>query len=570
MSKRTRAQESRAAIEKLYIVMRHLFNRGYYKPFGVSGQELVEALKTLSPEIYGSMADPHKVELDGLVYVIDRLPKGIESCRFIRLISEEGYISSGFEAIVPPKRRRNCYRIDKDQMLVEVTRGRSEIYDILTHLTFLYIEAEKIRKNVFHENGQTLREWKKLEEIVNGDVTINEKNEEKAFAYLSTILGRTFDETQTAHKRFQENPDNNSGLYQVVYHLGKLAHEEKEHGLDREISFSPSLRERIGHHIYGEIWANDIKKRLIDEGLEQRPIHIISANMHSVMNSLYAYPLLMQKGMEGKSLLDIATMLNGAENRKLQQEIEQFALENGMLYLKNTTGTHLSVQIFDASKLPFKYLPAELQCDVEYVKREKPVIIVMDYAFGEQAYETMDELLKPCEVGNKIIPLQVLSISIMGKAGILDGDKGDIMIPTSHVFEGTADNYPFVNQEKKEEYEGHGLKVVEGSMITVLGTSLQNKDVLEYFKNSSWNAIGLEMEGAHYQKAIQAAAKIRNSIDASRLVLRYAYYASDNPLLTGSTLASGSLGMIGVKPTYLITLNMLKKILQQHVPEAVF
>ena len=29
------------------------------------------------------------------------------------------------------------------------------------------------------------------------------------------------------------------------------------------------------------------------------------------------------------------------------------------------------------------------------IPEDKPVIIVMDYAFGEQAYETMDELLKP-------------------------------------------------------------------------------------------------------------------------------------------------------------------------------
>jgi hypothetical protein len=33
---RTRAQESSAAIERLYITMRHLFNRGFYKPMGVS------------------------------------------------------------------------------------------------------------------------------------------------------------------------------------------------------------------------------------------------------------------------------------------------------------------------------------------------------------------------------------------------------------------------------------------------------------------------------------------------------------------------------------------------------
>ncbi len=78
---------------------------------------------------------------------------------------------------------------------------------------------------------------------------------------------------------------------------------------------------------------------------------------------------------------------------------------------------------------------------------------------------------------------------------------------------------------------------------------------------SSWRAIGLEMEGAHYQKAIQSAAKIRNSVDPT-VRLRYAYYASDNPLLTGSTLASGSLGMDGIKPTYLITFSILKQIME--------
>jgi hypothetical protein len=41
----------------------------------------------------------------------------------------------------------------------------------------------------------------------------------------------------------------------------------------------------------------------------------------------------------------------------------------------------------------------------------------------------------------------------------------------------------------------------------------------------------------------------------------YAYYASDNPLETGSTLSSGGLGLTGVKPTYLITLRILEKIL---------
>jgi hypothetical protein len=148
----------------------------------------------------------------------------------------------------------------------------------------------------------------------------------------------------------------------------------------------------------------------------------------------------------------------------------------------------------------------------------------------------------------------------MGKAGILEGVKGDIMIPNAHIFEGTADNYPFTNAFDDSLIKNSGLKLFYGPMITVLGTSLQNRDVLRYFLKSSWRAVGLEMEGAHYQKAIQAASKIRNSID-SKVTLRYAYYASDNPLETGSTLASGGLGLEGVKPTYLITLSILNNII---------
>ena len=120
----------------------------------------------LRPEIYGSIAE-EKVELNGLLYVIERLPVGIEECRFINLTSDEGYSNSHFKAIVPPKRRRNCYRIDDEQMNMEITRGRSDIYDILTHLTFIFIESHKIKDRVLiDENGEVTRDWQKLEELV--------------------------------------------------------------------------------------------------------------------------------------------------------------------------------------------------------------------------------------------------------------------------------------------------------------------------------------------------------------------------------------------------------------------
>ena len=52
------------------------------------------------------------------------------------------------------------------------------------------------------------------------------------------------------------------------------------------------------------------------------------------------------------------------------------------------------------------------------------VIMVFDYAFGEQAFEVMDELLRPFETNNITFKMNVKSVSVMGKAGILTGGKG--------------------------------------------------------------------------------------------------------------------------------------------------
>ena len=551
---RTRAQESSNAIERMYITMRHLFNRGFYKPMGVSGETLRESLLLLRPEIYGSIAE-EKAELEGLLYVIDRLPEGIEECTFINLTSDEGYGNSHFKPIIPPKRRRNCYRIDDEQMNIEVTRGRSEIYDILTHLTFLFVESHKISKRVLiNEQGGTTRDWIKLEKAVLSKKKLTQQEREIAITHTANILGRTFKELTSAHSQFstKTKPER---LLHIVYWLGKLAIEEVINNYKRTVTFSPVLRERLGHHIHGEVWSDRIKAVLHENKLLKRPIHVISANMHSVMNSIFA-PIALKSLVSKKDVFEVYEAISQKENETLRNKITREALQSGMTYIKDSSGTNIDVQIFDTDKIDFSKTDIEVGDD--FKNNEKPVIFVMDYAFGEQAYETIDELLKPIKIDGDEVHLNVESVSIMGKAGILEGGKGDIMIPSAHIFEGTADNYPFENELCKADLKGHGVDVYEGSMITVLGTSLQNKEILKFFYNSTWNVIGLEMEGAHYQKAIQAASKVRGSINPN-VKVRYAYYASDNPLETGSTLASGGLGTSGVKPTYLIT----RKILQQ-------
>jgi hypothetical protein len=550
----TRARQSTTAIDRLYITMRHMFHRGTYRPTGQSGKMIQELLLQLNPEIYGSMADPEKVELDGLFYVLDRLPNGITETPYIHFTSNEGVDFTKFKPIIPPKRRRICYRVDDDQMNIEVTRGRSEIYDTLTHLTFLYNESDKIRERAFNKQTQKMnRVWQKIEEIATSEMKLSTKERDIALMHLSTILGRTYNETVVAYKFFSTETDKER-FFKIIYWMGKTSQEDFTGFKRREITFSPILRERIGHHIVGEKWANTIKKTLSENGLMDRPIHIISANMHSVSNMVYAFDAMNVK-FKDVNEFDIYKDLSSSKNKELRDTVSLYSNANGLVFIPDTSGTNIDVQIIDLKKVNLKNTSFS-----ELKTAPDDVLIVMDYAFGEQAFEVMDELLKPYKAKGISTMMNVKSVSIMGKAGILTGKKGDIMVPTSHIIEGPTDNYVFDNELTVDDFKGSRLGVCEGPMITVLGTSLQNKDVLEYFKDSSWSAIGLEMEGGHYQKAIQIASKIRHHISPEVKVL-YAYYASDNPLETGSTLASGGLGLTGVKPTYWITKMILKKIL---------
>ncbi|MFB0909413.1 MAG: hypothetical protein QMA99_00355, partial [Flavobacterium sp.] len=426
-----------------------------------------------------------------------------------------------------------------------------DIYDILTHLTFIFIESHKIRNRILLDDaGEVSRDWMKLQQAVSQQKKLTLVEKEKAISHAANILGRTFEEVLDIYDAFASDTAPDRFLH-VIFWLGKLAIEETIDNHKRTITFSPILRERLGHHIHGEIWATNIKEVLKQNHLLDRPIHVISANMHSVMNSIFATTVLKTKFKE-KSDFFIYEELSKSGAHEVRNKVEEVALKHGMISIPDNSGTNIDVQIFDTVKIDW----AESSFPSANFGDKKPVLIVMDYAFGEQAYETIDELLKPFK---KDTLLNVESVSIMGKAGILEGGKGDIMIPNAHINEGTADNYFFQNELNAEMFEGNDIAVFAGPMVTVLGTSLQNRDLLKFFHESTWGVIGLEMEGSYYQKAIQSASKIRKSVPHD-VKVRYAYYASDNPLETGSTLASGGLGTTGVKPTYLITIKILEQI----------
>ena len=553
----TESQKARHAIREFKTISDALALRGFYRPSGKFGKALESCLRNLSPEIYGSMNDPRVVELKGLEYVIDRLPRGIEACNKIILTEENPPETSAFEIIEPLKRRRTSYRVSTREICMVISRGISEIYDILTHMTFLFSEAKKIHARMKDDSDHIAIEWNALKHTVEHLDELNDKQLDQALWNLSILLGRSYQETKDTFTYLEEGKQrsgSNNGLFSLIFNLGNLIENEsvsKENAL--VIYLQPSLMNIIGQQRYGRVWAEDIRAKLLSMDLLKRPIHIISANLHSVVNLMYGFAAINKsKSMPIED--DLYAFIQ--QIRTVSEDIKAYGEAHGLTTVCDRSGTHIDCQIIDSAQ--FKSFPChpELSITLPESDREKPVIIVMDYAFGAQAFELMENLLKPATDADAFVYLNIQSISIMGKAGILTGNKGDIMLATAHVFEGTSDNYMFENDLHADAFDTT-MDVYTGPMVTVLGTSLQNRDVLHKFMED-WKTVGLEMEGGHYQRAISAAI-IKGNIPKD-ITLRYAYYGSDNPLMTGHTLAAGAMGEEGVKPTYMITKVLLEKI----------
>ena len=285
-------------------------------------------------------------------------------------------------------------------------------------LTLPFIYRSRQNKNIaflIDEDGEPKRSWKIIEQVAKGEKKFSRKRKKKvALIHLSSLLGRTFEETLNAYNNFGEdnNPDR---LFKIIYHLGKVSFDDLKQVREREIHFSAILKERVGHHYFGEKWANHVKQVLGDNNLLNRPLHIISANMHSVKNMLFANDALKKKNTKD---VDYSLYEEISNKKELRDKVLEYAISKEMIYIDDNSGSNIDVQLIDLSKVDLKNSPF---ANSGY--KGDDVLMVFDYAFGEQAYEVMDELLRPFEYEGNVYTMNVKSVSIMGKAGILTGEK---------------------------------------------------------------------------------------------------------------------------------------------------
>jgi hypothetical protein len=159
---------------------------------------------------------------------------------------------------------------------------------------------------------------------------------------------------------------------------------------------------------------------------------------------------------------------------------------------------------------------------------------------------------------------RVESISIIGKAGIVCGNRFDIMLPTYLIpqeIETGVHDFPNGNRLTREDFEGFTDCSIHtgGPMLTVPGIAIQNEVALRYLMRK-YRIQGLEMEGVPYVRAIRRAEKI--GLLRRDLLFCVGYWGSDNPLNSSELIAKSHMGE-GAPSANALTVAVLAKTLNK-------
>jgi len=534
--------EERLAIQEFETLATAMVLRGYYKPGGDSGTSLRELMAKSNPALYPHVRDVERVDIGALTYVLKRLPDGFWKIRQITIAREiSPEVQADFAPVKTTARRRPTYQTGTDSYATAFRGGMTDLLDFISAITCYQIEADKIRTKYRHYKEKKVEDptrfavWDELEAL--------DRPKEMTAEQRHSLLHALSVEFHADYGEVKELDSALEGRFpEVVQSITRSG------AKDLMVVFADSFGIVADYNRRAKVWTQTVSRAIDEFGFGEKPMFIVSSNQHSIVNCLSPYlrEAAKAKGWDDPTLYANTKDLIGDETAEQARRTRD--AEGGIHRLE--TPEHMPFcQVIDLAVVD----PELVDARVRWTHRPDAVILNMDYAFGEEGFFLFNELLEA--FGSRL-----RGIYIMGKAGTFVGKRGDIMLPTFFVKLGTGDVYDISDCLGPEGFEG--LADVEvhsgGPMLTVAGTFLQNREVLEYFRDR-WHALGVEMEGTPYARAI-AQARLRGRIGED-VDLGVAYYGSDAPL--SSDLLSVPLGAEGIGPAYAVTIAILRNILSR-------
>lgn len=540
----------------------HAYRRLYARILGLVDRrefllsELVPAYLELEPALHGGIA-AERIDVPALSYAVARLPATVTRTFSWYLAGDLPPLYRDAEAQFVPvpsrARRRAAWQPLPGKLLLLLRDGISDVTDLLTCLCLYAVEAKKIRRRA--RSQELLRE----------------------LARIPAALDPAWEARVVPMLRLE--PDEYEGLRRVW---------------PRE--FWERLRELLLHHEdvaiecdlmvdhynsrASEVWAGQIRAlaaRLVDLEDPELEVHVVSSNTHSVSNCLSTWvhrrrdELLAwgraeradlcgppgpgrpwgERWANREDLVYVLARAWEAAHPGAAAEREEEEAAHGHLRLRETAFTGIEVGLFDLRRVD----PALCDPGLAVRAAARPTLLVnVDFAFGQQAEEILATLL--FQFGRR-----VRSVNVLGKAGGVTGQRGDLLLPTAFLLQTNDEVYALPNHDLPAaalRAVAPQIPVHEGAVLTVAGTLLQDRVLLHYYQRF-WRCVGLEMEGSFFAR--QLAAAIATGVVGPAVRSRFAYYVSDLPLHAGATLSEPLAPEVGVPPLYAITRAILARVL---------
>lgn len=498
-------------------------------------RRLVELYKALEPALHPHASDDGRIDWEALAYAVRRLPENLTRTFVFLLTDNLPTVYAKVERLFPfvptDARHRNVFEMMRGKDIVLIRDGISDLMDFVTCLCLFAVEARKIRYRLNHPD-LLLALTRPCPP--GGD----------------DLEGLPFDEAEREALRGLWPGGTGERVREIVFHRQ---------------AFSVDVRKQVGNYNsrLSEQWATEVgeaAESLVGARPSDLPedfeVHLVSSNTHSVSNCLSAWLPSMRgeilawaesRGLRVPGWAEPDDELYHLSRPWLEAfpgrkaELARHEASSGVVRLPETVTTGIQVQLADLARLGRSPRPS--------------LLVNIDFAFGEQAEEIMRSLLL-------LFGRNVRSIDVIGKAGALIGKRGDVLLPTAFIEQ--ADDAFRPLSGPAEGLEGTaarlgaallGRGVHEGPLLTVGGTLLQNRAMLQFYKRI-WGCVGIEMEGIWYLRAILEAEEL--GVLRPGAPRRFLYYVSDLPLEAGQRLSERLGPLEGIPPLYAITREVLR------------
>lgn len=514
-------------------------------------EKLIDSHTRMGSILHEKGGEKH-IDIAAFIYSLLRLPATMSNVKTVILgQSYSVFKRNGFEGIshwrevVAAGRRRKMYYDGRGRLAMYIA-SVSDVDDIVTILTAFQVEWNKFHAHLVHAGDVEEHAVKLLPQ--------------EDIAKMKKIWGEDYRKFLTAikNKAMDITVQLLSGSY-VEYAKATAS------------------------------WWDHIVRQTRHLQIEKRPIYFVSSNTHSIINVLTRFAVSRKDELieyltrtKDADLLDLWNEIQTARSpinkenflyyiaKKYARSYPEFVSEKRLaeqrLGIHTIPASHfldIDTQVIEVRKLAHTGLDSRLDINTTKIANSDAVIINIDYPLGWAAYQVLSQIGQNTDTVN--------GVYIMGKSATLNGQIGDLLLPTTVFDQHTKNTYVINNAFAKKDFSGifsAGTVLDNQKTFTVKGTFLQSRPLIEQWYRDGFTDI--EMEAGPYLNAVYEFAYY-NRYEENQFVnlvttpfdLGIAHYASDTPYSKAKNLGVRNLSYEGVEPTYAISLAIVKKIVEK-------